>query len=318
MKPLVIIAGPTAIGKTLVSIELAKRVNGEIISADSMQVYRGMDIGTAKIKNEEMQGITHYMIDIMEPYDTFNVSVFKNYAKECINRIYDKNKLPIIVGGTGFYIQAVLYDIDFKEYDEDKALKIRQKYEALSQERGIDFVYEYLQSMDPDAAALIPKQNKKRVIRAIEYYELTGEKISVHNKKEREKKSLYNDAYFVLTDRREKIYENIDKRVDIMMKEGLRSEVRGLYEGGISESSTAMQGLGYKQLYKYLKGEYDLDTAVYKIKQETRHFAKRQLTWFKREKNAIMLDKNSFKDDTAGILDEMLIILKEKGIFDGA
>ncbi|MBR1478002.1 MAG: tRNA (adenosine(37)-N6)-dimethylallyltransferase MiaA [Lachnospiraceae bacterium] len=318
MKPLVIIAGPTAIGKTLVSIELAKRVNGEIISADSMQVYRGMDIGTAKIKNEEMQGITHYMIDIMEPYDTFNVSVFKNYAKECINRIYDKNKLPIIVGGTGFYIQAVLYDIDFKEYDEDKALKIRQKYEALSQERGIDFVYEYLQSMDPDAAALIPKQNKKRVIRAIEYYELTGEKISVHNKKEREKKSLYNDAYFVLTDRREKIYENIDKRVDIMMKEGLLSEVRGLYEGGISESSTAMQGLGYKQLYKYLKGEYDLDTAVYKIKQETRHFAKRQLTWFKREKNAIMLDKNSFKDDTAGILDEMLIILKEKGIFDGA
>ena len=312
-KPLIILAGPTAVGKTSLSIRLAKETGGEIISADSMQVYRHMDIGSAKITKEEMEGVPHYLVDVLEPEEEFNVVRFQQMAKEAAERIWEKGKIPLVVGGTGFYIQALLYDIDFTENDGDESYRRRLEQKA-SDEEGASELYEMLTTVDPKAAREIHPRNLKRIIRALEFHHQTGKKISEHNETQRQKSSPYNYAYFVLTDERSRLYERIDQRVDLMMEQGLLDEVRYLKERGVRKDSTAMQGLGYKELYAYLEGEYPLDEAVRIIKRDTRHFAKRQLTWFKRERDVIWTDKSVIGQDEQKLADYMLGYLREKKI----
>lgn len=312
-KPLIILAGPTAVGKTSLSIRLAKETGGEIISADSMQVYRHMDIGSAKITKEEMEGVPHYLVDVLEPEEEFNVVRFQQMAKEAAERIWKKGKIPLVVGGTGFYIQALLYDIDFTENDGDESYR-RQLERKASDEEGASELYEILKTVDPKAAQEIHPRNIKRIIRALEFYHQTGKKISEHNETQRQKESPYNYAYFVLTDERSRLYERIDRRVDLMMEQGLLDEVRYLKERGVRKDSTAMQGLGYKELYAYLEGEYPLDEAVRIIKRDTRHFAKRQLTWFKRERDVIWADKSVIGQEEENLADYMLGHLREKKI----
>lgn len=310
-KPLIILAGPTAVGKTSLSIRLAKETGGEIISADSMQVYRHMDIGSAKITKEEMEGVPHYLVDVLEPEEEFNVVRFQQMAKEAAERIWKKGKIPLVVGGTGFYIQALLYDIDFTENGGDESYR-RQLERKASDEEGASELYEILKTVDPKAAQEIHPRNIKRIIRALEFYHQTGKKISEHNETQRQKESPYNYAYFVLTDERSRLYERIDRRVDLMMEQGLLDEVRYLKERGVRKDSTAMQGLGYKELYAYLEGEYPLDEAVRIIKRDTRHFAKRQLTWFKRERDVIWADKSVIGQEEEKLADYMLGYLREK------
>lgn len=306
---LIIITGPTAVGKTKLSIDLAREINGEIISADSMQVYKRMDIGTDKIKPENMGGIRHHLIDILEPSEDFNVFSFKKKADEAIKDIQSRGKIPIIVGGTGFYIQAVLYDIDFTETDIDETY--RHELEALADEKGAKFLHDMLRKVDPESADAIHAHNIKRVIRALEYYNKTGEKISVHNEQERAKTSPFDFRYFVLTDDREILYSRIDARVDKMIEEGLEDEMKQLIDEGIDPHSTAMQGLGYREMYGYLTGEWNLDRAVYLIKRNTRHFAKRQLTWFKRESDVRWINKKEFGRDDSKVLQEILRQIRE-------
>ena len=304
--------GPTAVGKTAASIGLAKAVEGEIISADSMQVYRGMDIGSAKISRKEMDGVRHYLVDVLEPEEEFNVVKFQRLARQAAEEIYSRNKIPIVVGGTGFYIQALLYDIDFTENDGD--ISLRQELEKTAEDKGPEYLHQLLQEVDPQAARDLHPNNIKRVIRALEFYRQTGQKISEHNRKERAKESPYRYAYFVLTDDRARLYDRIDRRVDAMMEAGLLEEVRSLRDRGVKRTCTSMQGLGYKELYACLEGECSLDEAVRIIKRDTRHFAKRQLTWFRRERDVIWLDKGRFLQDEGRILQEMLRCLKEKQI----
>ena len=293
MKPLVILAGPTAVGKTDLSIQLAKRIGGAIISADSMQVYKYMDIGSAKVMPEEMEGVKHYLIDELDPSDEFNIVRFQQMAKEALNEIYANGQIPIVAGGTGFYIQALLYDIDFTHQDSDEAF--RKKMADFVAEHGAEALHEKLKEIDPVSYETIHANNTKRVIRALEYYYLTGQPISAHNEQEHKKESPYNFAYFVLTDDRAHLYERIDRRVDLMMEKGLVDEVKKLYDMGYHKDMVSMQGLGYKELLSYLDGECTLDEAVYIIKRETRHFSKRQLTWFRRERDVIWLDKAAYK-----------------------
>ncbi len=311
-RPLVILTGPTAAGKTALSIALAKAIGGEIISADSMQVYRHMDIGSAKITPEEMEGIPHYLIDVLEPDQEFNVVVFQELAKQAAAEIYSRGHIPIVAGGTGFYIQALVYDIDFTENDEDTAF--RRTLEEQAKREGAEALYERLRAVDPESCESIHAHNIKRVIRAIEFYEKTGKKISEHNREQRQNDSPYNFAYFVLNDDREQIYERINGRVDLMMAQGLVEEVRALRESGCRKEMVSMQGLGYKELLSYLEGETSMEEAVYLIKRDTRHFAKRQLTWFRREKEVIWVDKTVFDHDSQKILNFMQDFLREKGI----
>lgn len=298
--PLIVLTGPTAVGKTNLSVRLAKALSGEIISADSMQVYKHMDIGSAKIKPEEMQGVKHHMLDVLAPDEEFNVVIFKEMVKKSIRDITDRGKLPILTGGTGFYIQAVLYDIDFSENEANTG--IREELEKLGEKEGADYLHERLRQVDEASADMIHANNKKRVIRALEYYYLTGEKISEHNEKERKKESAYDSCYFVLNDDRENLYKRINRRVDIMLEEGLVEEVKKLKEAGCTRDLVSMQGLGYKEILSYLEGEISLEEAVYLIKRDTRHFAKRQITWFKREKDVIWVEKNAFAYDEEKIL----------------
>ena len=311
-KPMIILTGPTAVGKSALSVELAKKINGAVISADSMQVYRHMDIGSAKITPEEMQGVTHYMIDELEPDEEFHVVRFVTMAKEYLKEIYADGKIPIIAGGTGFYIQALLYDIDFTEQQCDETY--RRQLEDLAREHGAEYLHGILREVDPASAEAIHANNIKRVIRALEFYHLSGKKISEHNETERQKQSPYNFAYFVLTDERAKLYERIDRRVDAMIEAGLVEEVKKLKSLGCSREMVSMQGLGYKEILAYLDGGCTLEEAVYIIKREMRHFAKRQLTWFKRERDVIWLDKQAFVYDDAAILTDMISILEEKEI----
>lgn len=311
-KPMIILTGPTAVGKSALSVELAKKINGAVISADSMQVYRHMDIGSAKITPGEMQGVTHYMIDELEPDEEFHVVRFVTMAKEYLKEIYADGKIPIIAGGTGFYIQALLYDIDFTEQQCDETY--RRQLEDLAREHGAEYLHGILREVDPASAEAIHANNIKRVIRALEFYHLSGKKISEHNETERQKQSPYNFAYFVLTDERAKLYERIDRRVDAMIEAGLVEEVKKLKSLGCSREMVSMQGLGYKEILAYLDGGCTLEEAVYIIKRETRHFAKRQLTWFKRERDVIWLDKQAFGYDDAAILKDMISILEEKEI----
>lgn len=312
--PLVILTGPTAAGKTELSLSLAKKIGGEIISADSMQIYKKMNIGTAKILPEQMQGIRHYLVDELMPDEEFNVVIFQKMAKAAMEDIISRGKIPIIVGGTGFYIQALLNDIDFTENDSDMAF--RRKLEDLAGRLGALELHKMLAKVDPQSAEKIHANNVKRVIRALEFYEKTGEKISMHNDTQRQKQTPYNSAYFVLTWPREILYDRINKRVDTMLRDGLVDEVKGLLSEGYGSGLVSMQGLGYKEFVPYLSGEIALDEAVYILKRDTRHFAKRQLTWFRRERDVLWLDKSEFENEEA-ILYHILEILKERGIYHG-
>jgi tRNA dimethylallyltransferase len=300
---LIILAGPTASGKTSVSIDLAKRLGGEIISADSMQVYKYMDVGTAKISVEEMQGVKHHLIDVLDPKEDFNIVKFQNMVKCSIEEIVKNGHIPILVGGTGFYIQSVIYDIDFNNEDDNSSVrkKLEEEYDTL----GADFMHEKLKKIDIVSAQNIHKNNKKRIIRAIEYFLINNEPISSHNEVQREKKSPYDYRFFVLNPPRDILYERINKRVDIMVENGLVDEVKKLREMGLSTANISMQGIGYKEIIEYLDGEVSLETAIENIKQNTRHMAKRQVTWFKREKDVIYVDPFSFESNDK-IVDYMI------------
>ena len=306
-KPLIVLTGPTAVGKTSLSISLAKAVNGEIISADSMQVYKGMDIGSAKIRKEEMQGVTHYLVDILEPEVKF-----QELAKAALEEIYAKGKIPILVGGTGFYIQAVTRDIDFTQAEQETSY--REELEQFAKEKGAEYLHEKLREVDSKSAENIHANNVKRVIRALEFYHQNGTPISEHNEEQKQQTSPYNLAYFVLTAPREILYERIDRRVDQMMEEGLLEEVKSLRERGCHRGMVSMQGLGYKEILAYLEGEYPLEEAVRILKRDTRHFAKRQLTWFRREQDVIWVDKEQFHWNEAEILEYMMSVLKEQDL----
>ena len=310
-RPLIILTGPTAVGKTALSIWLAKAVDGEIISADSMQVYRKMNIGTAKIQQSEMQGVRHHLIDILDPGEDFNVVLFKKYALEAMKDIYSRGKIPVVVGGTGFYIQALLYDINFEDNDND--MSYREELQTLAAEHGNSYIHDMLAGVDPESAEKIHENNVKRVIRALEFYKKTGTKISEHNEAESQKESPYNFEYFVLNDDRQKLYDRIDRRIDIMLEDGLLDEVKSLVDEGYSRDLVSMQGLGYKEMIDYIQERYTLDEAVYTLKRDTRHFAKRQVTWFKREKQVTWVNKNEF-DSEADILSFMIERLREKEI----
>lgn len=302
-KPLVIIAGPTATGKSKYSVLFSKKHNGAVISADSMQVYKHMDIGSAKITKEEMQGIDHYLVDVLEPKEEFHVARFQSMAQEALTDIYQKNELPVVCGGTGFYIQALLYGIDFSSGEENTAL--RDELLTFAKEKGAHALFERLREIDPKSCETIHENNVKRVIRAIEYFEMTKTPISKHNEEERQKESLYNYVFFVLNDDRQKLYDGIEKRVDLMVENGLYEEVKSLRNMGYTKDYVSMQGLGYKEVLDALDGEISFEEAIYRIKRDTRHFAKRQLTWFKRERDVIWIDKEKFHYNDEEILSFM-------------
>ena len=276
-KPIIILTGPTAVGKTKASIELAKKIGGEIISADSMQVYKYMDIGSAKIRSE---------------------------------KIYANGHIPIVVGGTGFYIQALLYDIDFTESNEDSSY--REELERLAKEKGAQYLHEELRKVDEKSAETIHANNVKRVIRALEFFKQTGQKISEHNETERTKESPYDFCYFVLTDDRKLLYDRINLRVDQMVQDGLLQEVQSLKERGYTKDMVSMQGLGYKEILDYLDGDCTLEEAIYILKRDTRHFAKRQLTWFRRERDVIWIDKSQYDHNEAKVVDMMITKIQER------
>ncbi len=309
-KKLIILTGPTAAGKTSLSIELAKRLDGEIVSADSMQVYKYMDIGSAKITREQMNGVPHHLIDVLMPDEEFNVFRFQQMAKEALSGIYSRNRVPIVVGGTGFYIQALLYDIDFSQ--EEGKEEIRKRLEKEGETCGTLYLHEKLREIDPVSAESIHPNNEKRIIRALEFFELNGYPISLHNERERQRTSPYDFRYFVLTDERDRLYERIDKRVDQMLEEGLVEEVKRLKEMGYHRQMVSMQGLGYKEILDYLDGSCTLEEAVYRIKRDTRHFAKRQLTWFRRERDVFWLNKKDFQYDDQKLLNYMVNDKEEK------
>ena len=312
-KPLVILAGPTGVGKTELSIELAKRINGSVISADSMQVYRHMDIGSAKIKKEEMDGIPHYLVDCLDPEEEFHVVKFCELAKMALEEIYGKGRIPILVGGTGFYIQALLYDIDFSEGDSDNDYRSALEQQSI-EPGGKEKLYEQLKMVDPESCKTIHCNNVKRVIRALEFYHETGKPISKHNLEQKQRISPYQSVFFVLNDERDLLYRRIDQRVDRMMEEGLLAEVKNLKQRGCTKDMVSMQGLGYKELLAYLDGECTLEEAIYTIKRDTRHFAKRQLTWFKREQEVCWVNRSEFDQDHEKILQFMKETLTQKEI----
>lgn len=292
-KPLIVIAGPTASGKSSLAVDLCKRINGSVISADSMQVYKRMDIGSAKITKEEMGGIPHYLVDVLEPWEDFNIVKFKEMARKAMDEIYGEGRIPVIAGGTGFYIQAVTRDIDFSQEDADD---IREELSKEVIDQGAQALHARLAAVDPESAEKIHPNNVKRVIRALEFYYRTGKRISCHNEEEKKKLSPYDLTYFVLTMDRAKLYGRIEKRVDEMISMGLVEEVKRLKCEGLDRNMVSMQGLGYKEILEYLEGEIPFEEAVYKIKRDTRHFAKRQLTWFRRESGVIWIDQDEYKD----------------------
>lgn len=292
-KPLIILTGPTAVGKTAVSIQLAKAIGGEIISADSMQIYQYMDVGTAKIMPEEMEGVPHHLIDKISPDTPFHVYEFKKMAKVCMEQIYERGRIPIVAGGTGFYIQALLYDVDFCEEETDHAY--RRELEKISAEKGAEYLHRILSDVDEDSARAIHPNNIKRVIRALEYFHETGMPISAHNRDQREKESPYGFIYVVLTMDRKKLYDRINERVEHMVRRGLFEEAAMLVEKGYTKDLVSMQAIGYKELFPYFEGQITKEEAVEQIKKDTRHFAKRQLTWFRRERDVTFLNKDAFE-----------------------
>ena len=300
---LIVVAGPTASGKSAAAVELARMIGGEIISADSMQVYRYMDIGSAKITKAEMMGVPHYLIDVADPTEEFDVVRYAHEAKAAISDILSRGKQPILCGGTGFYIQAVTRDIDFSE--TGSLPKYREELTDYAAQYGNTALHEQLKNIDPVSYETIHPNNLKRVIRALEYYKETGMTISAHNEAERQRETPYDLHFFVLNDDRAVLYDRIDRRVDFMMAEGLYDEVMYLRQMGLTRDMVSMQGLGYKEMLDCMDGRYELDEAVRILKRDSRHYAKRQITWFKREKDAVWIDRADFGGDSRRIAEFM-------------
>lgn len=298
---LIIITGPTAVGKTSLSLDLAQKINGEIISADSMQIYKYMNIGTDKIKEEEMNGIVHHMVDIIDPKEEFTVSDFRSRAIELISDINQRGKVPILVGGTGLYINSIIYDLNFTQVEPH--YDIRAKYEKLANEKGREYIHSLLETLDKKSADNIHPNDKQRIIRALEICEVTGKKASNINSDFRRVNNVYNLLMIGLYRDREKLYGKINARVDEMIEEGLVDEVKSLYEKGYDENLTSMQAIGYKEIIEYLKGEASLDEAVIKLKRNSRRYAKRQLTWFRREDRIEWVDVENY--DKSKLLDKI-------------
>ena len=312
--PLIILSGPTATGKTDISVLFAMQHDLEIISADSAQVYKGMDIGSAKITEEEKKGVPHHLIDVCEPDEDYSAFRFKDMASVAISDIYKRGRVPMVVGGTGFYIQAILKGVDFDDDGPDE--DYRNSLQLLADQNGPSCIHKMLRKIDPESADKIPEGNVKRVIRALEYHHLTGRKISEHNEEESKKEAEFNAAYFVLIDERKIMYERIDKRVDKMIEAGLEREVRSLLDKGTDPDSVSMQAIGYKEMVPYIRGEYSLEEAVYQIKLRTRHFAKRQITWYKREPDVIYIDRGEFDNDNEKMSEFMYSECLKRGIFN--
>lgn len=289
-KKILVIGGPTAVGKTELSIELAKRLNGEIISADSMQIYKYMNIGSAKVSKEEMNGIPHHLIDVVDPSKTFSVADYKEHGEKAIKEIISEGKLPIIVGGTGLYINSLTCNMNFTEAEKDE--EYRKELDKLANEHGNNYIHEMLKDIDPISYKEIHANNRKRVIRALEVYKLTGKPFSSYNAGDDFYNSEYDIYYYVLTMDREKLYNRINLRVDIMMEKGLLNECIKLKEMGYTSSMQSMQGIGYKEILYYLEGDVKLQEAINMIKQGSRNYAKRQLTWFRRDPRVTFLDKD--------------------------
>lgn len=308
-KPLIILTGPTAVGKTAVSIQLAKAVRGEIISADSMQIYQHMNVGTAKITPEEMEGVPHHLVDELLPDTPFHVYEFQRMAKTCARHIYERGNIPIVAGGTGFYIQALLYDVDFCEEKTNHAF--RHELEHIAAEQGAGYLHRMLSEVDADSARAIHPHNVKRVIRALEYFHGTGSPISAHNREQRVKEAAFDFLYIVLTMNRQKLYERINERVDQMVRRGLFEEAAMLVEKGYTKDMVSMQAIGYRELFDYFEGKITKEEAVEQIKKDTRHFAKRQLTWFRRERDVTFLDRDEFEND-ADIVREIVRLAERK------
>ena len=291
---LIIVAGPTATGKSGLAVELALKNGGEVVSADSVQVYRGMDIGSAKITRDEMRGVPHHLIDVMDIDEEYNAVLFQSMAKKAIGEIYGRGHIPIICGGTGFYIQALLYDIEFEEDVRGEGAAVRRQLEELKCEQGDDFLRGLLKEEDPYTYETLDTVNIKKVVRALEFYRMHGYSFRRHNEEQAARRlmgiSPYDYRFFVLNRERQELYRRIDSRVGTMIEDGLVDEVIGLKARGLRRGSTAGQAIGYKEIMAYLDGECTLEESVSRIRLNTRHFAKRQLTWFRREKNAIWID----------------------------
>lgn len=289
--PIIVIGGPTASGKTSLSIELARLLNTEIISCDSMQIYKYMNIGTAKPTEEEKCGIVHHMLDIIEPNCPFSVAEFVPMAHSAAEEIRKKGKIPVAVGGTGLYIKSLIDDIDFRS--DDTHPEIRKELEELEKKKGIDYLVDILKGFDPVSAERIHKNNKRRIIRAIEFYKATGIPISEHQEETKKKISRYKPCMMAVRWDMQRLYERIEQRVDIMLKSGLVDEVKSLCDMGYTDSMLSMQGIGYKEIIAYLNGSVSLDEAIYNIKLGTRHYAKRQMTWFNKEERINWIDYDS-------------------------
>ncbi len=314
MNTVILIVGPTGCGKTELSVKLAKKIGAEIISCDSMQVYKGLNIGTAKATKEEQNGIPHYMLDIKSPFESYSVSDFCIDAKKCANEIFSKGKPVIMVGGTGLYADSFIKDISYTEgASKDEA--IRKELSLYAENNGETALHNLLSEIDPESANTIHKNNVKRVIRAIEYYRITGETISEHNKRTKEKPSPYKYVYVLLTRDREELYERIDKRVEQMMQKGLLCEVWTLYKMGLKKEHTSMQALGYKELVWYLEGKCTLWEAVNILKRNSRRYAKRQLTWFGRNDEANIINLSHFQDADEATEKIMDILYENEVIF---
>lgn len=313
-RQLIIIGGPTGVGKSDIAIKLAKRINGEIVSADSVQVYRGLDIGSAKISPKDMQGVKHYLIDILNPDEQFDVAAFKRYATGAIDEILAKGCIPIVTGGTAFYIQALLYGVDLES--EKKDLNYRQMLESgIKCEEDELNLFKMLEELDPEYAKKTHYHNVKRVIRALEYIHNTGNKFSEYNAAQAAREVEYNFAYFALNANRDTVYGRINERVDKMIELGLVNEVKGLLDKGYSSSLNSMSSIGYKEICDYLEGRMSLTESVDMIKQHSRNYAKRQLTWLRRERDVVFLDRDKYKDDEE-VLQFILDVLCNRGIKD--
>ena len=299
----IVICGPTASGKTALSIELAKRIDGEVVSADSMQIYKDMNIGSAKVTPEEMDGIKHYLIDFVSPDERYSVANYKQDAKKAIEEIIAKGKTPIVVGGTGLYVDSLIYEIEYNDIEIDE--EYRRKLETIKEKEGLDILYKKALEIDPKAMEKISSNDSKRIMRVLEIYHSTGKTKTQQEFESRTKEIPYDYRVFAINMDREKLYDRINKRVDIMLEKGLVNEVKNLLKK-YNDFPTAMQGLGYKEVKDYLEGNLSYEEMINKIKQESRHYAKRQLTWFRKNENTIWIDGlNDTNDNINTILEEI-------------
>lgn len=306
-KNLVVLLGPTAIGKTELSIGLAQAVGGEIISADSMQIYRYMDIGSAKVTREEQAGVPHHMLDIVDPEEDFTVSDYKREAELIIDRLNEEGKLPIVTGGTGLYINSLVYKLNFTRAEANQDL--REELEKLAEDKGVEEVHSILEAVDPETASKLHPNDLKRVIRAIEIYRESGVKASDYNKNFRSELEDYNLTMLGLTMDRQKLYERINERVDLMMEAGLLEEIQDLIARGYTKDLVSMQGIGYKELINHLEGNMGLEESIELIKKKSRNYAKRQLTWFRRDERIQWFNKDDYSSQDQ-LLEDMLAAIR--------